>query len=87
MTPLYAPSFSPGFSCSSGTGGQCAGLTQFLSFNIFLLAGYNQSQPACISRNCSDYPHLPKEQKQDTRVLRILYSSPIKFLSIELLPS
>ena len=63
---LYAPSFSPDFSCFSGTGGQCTGLTQFWSFNIFLLAGYNQSQPACISKNCSDYPHLPKEQKQDT---------------------
>lgn len=61
VTPLNAPSLSPGFSCFSGLEAVSA-LNSGL--NIFLLASYSQSQPAYISQSCIGYPDLPKEQKQ-----------------------
>lgn len=75
ITFLSVPSLSPGFSYFSRTrSGECTGLTLFQPFNIFLLTGYNQSQPDCIFKNCSDYLHLPKEEKQVTLGFSELYT-------------
>lgn len=87
VTSPDAPSLSPGFSCFSGTRGQGTGLTQFWPFDIFFLAGYNQSTTLHFQKLLW-LSSLPKgTETNHSRVLKIEHIWFIRTLLIGLLLS